>query len=68
MQHAKALMLCCIAQRPDIEAETRVVVRGQECRRADLVLYMRLSPAYVRVVRHRRREGTCVVTQIHVLR
>ena len=31
MQHANALLLlCCIAQRPDIEAETRVVVRGQD--------------------------------------
>lgn len=30
VQHANALLLCCIAQRPDIEAETRVVMRRQD--------------------------------------
>lgn len=68
MQHANVLLLlCCIAQRPDIEAETRVVARGQRCRRADLMLYMRLASAQVCecVIVVARVH---VVTQIHVVR
>lgn len=61
MQHANALLLCCIAQRPDIEAETRVVVRGQDA--DELILCYRCGLASAQVwLRHRRREGasTCI--------
>jgi hypothetical protein len=41
--HANALLLCCIAQRPDIEAETRVVVIGQDDAEELILCYICVS-------------------------
>lgn len=74
VQHANALLLCCIAQRPDIEAETRVVVRGQDA--DELILcYICASRISTSVAassssssRGYRYVYVHVVTQIHVVR
>lgn len=76
MQHANALLLlCCIAQRPDIEAETRVVVRRQDA--DELILcYIHVCASRISTSvaasssssRGYRYVYVHVVTQIHVVR